>query len=142
MVSGCRLSVLSWNLEALPRASISDFLKAVSLQADWDILLLEECGTWGDGQSHYFNDHLFHISQAIPGQRCVGIVIHSRLAAYANNFYQRGRALSCILEHPDLKLKLGVAHLPQPNTRTIQDFHDAVEDIRHVFILSTCSWSS
>ena len=71
------LKVLSWNVAGLAEDCTDIFLSQISMLADWDVLLLQECFRKLDGLNVGAHE-LFTPSELMGGLRCPAVIVNRK----------------------------------------------------------------
>ena len=71
------LKVLSWNVAGLAEDCTDIFLSQISMLADWDVLLLQECFRKLDGVNVGAHE-LFTPSELMGGLRCPAVIVNRK----------------------------------------------------------------
>ena len=71
------LKVLSWNVAGLAEDCTDIFLSQISMPADWDVLLLQECFRKLDGVDVGVHE-LFTPSELLGGLRCPAVIVNRK----------------------------------------------------------------
>ena len=77
MTDPVSLKVLSWNVAGLAEDCTDIFLSQISMLADWDVLLLQECFRKLDGVNVGAHE-LFTPSELMGGLRCPAVIVNRK----------------------------------------------------------------
>ena len=119
------LKVLSWNVAGLAEDCTDIFLSQISMLADWDVLLLQECFRKLDGVNVGAHE-LFTPSELMGGLRCPAVIVNRKWKGQSKIV---GGAARWTAVELDGQLTLISAHLPHKG-RKLGEFEAALTEIR------------
>ena len=102
------LKVLSWNVAGLAEDCTDIFLSLMSMLADWDVLLLQECFMKLDGVDVGAHE-LFTPSELLGGLRCPAVIVNRKWKGQSKIV---GIAARWTAVELDGQLTVNSAHLP------------------------------
>ena len=136
------LKVFSWNVACLAEDCTDIFLSQISMLADWDVLLLQECFRKLDGVNVGAHE-LFTPSELLGGLRCPAVIVNRKWKGQSKTV---GCAARWTAVELDGQLTLISAQLPHKG-RKLGEFDAALMEIQeflsgrpkqHVIRLSPC----
>ena len=107
------LKVLSWNVAGLAENCTDIFLSQISMLADWDVLLLQECFRKLDGVDVGVHE-LFTPSELLGGLRCPAVIVSRKWKGQSKIV---GDAARWIAVELDGQMTLISAHLPHKGSK-------------------------
>ena len=107
------LKVLSWNVAGLAEDCTDIFLSQISMLADWDVLLLQECFRKLDGVDVGVHE-LFTPSELLGGLRCPAVIVNRKWKGQSKIV---GGAARWTAVELDGQLTLISAHLPHKGSK-------------------------
>ena len=119
------LKVLSWNVAGLAEDCTDIFLSQISMLADWDVLLLQECFRKLDGVNVGAHE-LFTPSELMGGLRCPAVIVNRKWKGQSKIV---GGAARWTAVELDGQLTLISAHLPHKG-RKLGEFEAALTEIQ------------
>ena len=125
MTDPVSLKVLSWNVAGLAEDCTDIFLSQISMLADWDVLLLQECFRKLDGVNVGAHD-LFTPSELLGGLRCPAVIVNRKWKGQSKIV---GGAARWTAVELDGQLTLISAHLPHKG-RKLGEFEAALMEIQ------------
>ena len=119
------LKVLSWNVAGLGEECTDIFLSQISMLADWDVLLLQECFRKLDGV--YVGAHeLFTPSELLGGLRCPAVIVNQKWKGQSKIV---GGAARWIAVELDGQLTLISVHMPHKG-RKLGEFEATLTELQ------------
>ena len=125
MTDPVSLKVLSWNVPGLAEDCTDIFLSQMSMLADWDVLLLQECFRKLDGVNVGAHE-LFTPSELMGGLRCPAVIVNRKWKGQSKIFGSAARWTAVEL---DGQLALISAHLPHKG-RKLGEFEAALTELQ------------
>ena len=119
------LKVLSWNVAGLAEDCADIFLSQISMLADWDVLLLQECFRKLDGVDVGVHD-LFTPSELLGGLRCPAVIVNRKWKGQSKIVAGAARWTAVEL---DGQLTLISAHLPHKGSK-LGEFEATLTEIQ------------
>ena len=128
------VNILSWNVFGVAISDIDAFLRDLSDETAWGVLLLQEFSSSSRFASPFYtaDDHLVLASPACSGQRRTAIVVNNeyRHGVQIETFNSRGRTSSVDLILCGWKLRLVTSHLFSRHGRA--EFAESLADLKHI----------
>ena len=125
MTDPVSLKVLSWNVAGLAENRTDIFLSQISMLADWDVLLLQECFRKLDGVNVGAHE-LFTPSELMGGLRCLAVIVNRKRKGQSKIVGSAARWTAVEL---DGQLNLISAHLPQKG-RKLGEFEATLAELQ------------
>ena len=119
------LKVLSWNVAGLAEDCTDIFLSQISMLADWDVLLLQECFRKLDGVNVGAHE-LFTPSELMGGLRCPAVIVNWKWKGQSKIV---GGAARWTAVELDGQLTLISAHLPHKG-RKLGEFEATLTELQ------------
>ena len=119
------LKVLSWNVAGLAVDSTDIFLSQISMLADWDVLVLQECFRKLDGVDVGVHE-LFTPSELLEGLRCPAVIVNRKWKGQSKIV---GGAARWTAVELDGQLTLISAHLPHKGSK-LGEFEATLTEIQ------------
>ena len=106
------LSASVHNLDGLNIGDLDAYVEAVTAsQPDWDLLLLQETGKWGDKRFLTTSGHTVLVRPDLHHQGDA-IILHRRIASNLKDLEVAARGLMAVLQLGDFPLLIATGHFP------------------------------
>ena len=127
------LTLLQWNLRGLASKDYLDFIEGLSELGQWDVVGLQEIGTYSKKLLAQSPHRLFETSKT-PGNKPLGVLVHERLAPFiVGDALREERCLAVDLVIRKLSFRAISAHLSDDRNREAEPLGNLYKTYKNLY---------